>query len=711
MLSADLATEPRPAGDGAAVPRLAGFGSSIAALVGAVALVAPNAASASPSAVPIRGSISPVAAHSPRVGSVAGDTSVDFEVELRIPDQQAADAFANAASTPGSADYGRYLTATQWEQRFSPSADEVDQVTAFLKQNGFTVLGTSADRLAISASGTAAQVERAFSTSLSYHRVRGLRLRFADKDLSVPSDLAGTVIGVAGVSDTLAHPDRQTGGPTRSSPASPSSSGDFAQPPGFRVAPPCSAYYDQPLDAALDAALPPFGSGYPANAPWAVCGYTPPQFRSAYNLSGPDDGSGVTVAVVDAYASPTIFSDAKKYASLNDPGNPLRGSRFSQQLANSFNDAKECDPGGWFGEETLDVESVHATAPGASILYAGAKNCNTRALDDALRSIVDHHRADVITNSYGHAGGDTLDTAGDRAATDNILEMAAATGISVMFSSGDDGDEFTTLGSVLADYPSSSPWATAVGGTTLQIGSAGQRIGEYGWSTARSFFCNAANVAQQGCSSSDLGTWGPIDQSLDGGSGGGTSFVYSQPFYQRGIVPTALSERNASTVGPQPMRVEPDISMDGDPATGILVGETQTFPDGVYYDQYRTGGTSVSSGLFAGVVARADELAGRPLGFLNPALYSLSGRSNAIHDVRPSGKQDQSRADYADEIDSADGILYSTRIIDYEGPETFCDTNDNCSTRKVAISTARGFDAMTGLGAPTGNFVRALANR
>lgn len=60
-----------------------------------------------------------------------------------------------------------------------------------------------------------------------------------------------------------------------------------------------------------------------------------------------------------------------------------------------------------------------------------------------------------------------LDSAGDRQSTDNILLMAAATGVSVLFSSGDDGDEYTTIGQVAADYPASSPWATAVGGTTL----------------------------------------------------------------------------------------------------------------------------------------------------------------------------------------------------------------------------------------------------
>jgi subtilase family serine protease len=172
-----------------------------------------------------------------------------------------------------------------------------------------------------------------------------------------------------------------------------------------------------------------------------------------------------------------------------------------------------------------------------------------------------------------------------------------------------------------------------------------------------------------------------------------------------GVVPTKLSELRGST----PMRVVPDISMDADPATGMLVGETQTFPNGVYYDQYRIGGTSVSSPLFAGVIARADQTLGRPLGFLNPTLYSLSGNSRAVFDVGPAGKQDQSRADFANSIDASEGKLFWTRIIDYEGPEQFCSSATVCATQNVALNATAGYDNMTGLGAPNSGLVAALA--
>jgi subtilase family serine protease len=159
------------------------------------------------------------------------------------------------------------------------------------------------------------------------------------------------------------------------------------------------------------------------------------------------------------------------------------------------------------------------------------------------------------------------------------------------------------------------------------------------------------------------------------------------------------------------MRVEPDISMDADPATGMLVGETQTFPDGVYYDTYRLGGTSLASPLMAGVIARADQTAGKPLGFLNPLIYSLHSTTSAINDVLPAGKLDQSRADFANSVDASDGYLFSTRIIDYEGPEQYCPSatdTSTCQTIQLTQHVTRGYDNMTGLGAPATGFVPAL---
>ena len=218
------------------------------------------------------------------------------------------------------------------------------------------------------------------------------------------------------MTESLAHRDSTTDVPASSSATQPDASGPIPQPPGFRVAPPCGNFYGQKLDTTL----PAFGMGYPANPPWAVCGYTPPQMRSAYSLSGPTDGTGVSVAIVDAYASPTLLSDLQTYASLNDPAHLMPASQFSEMTAKTFNKVDACDASGWFGEQSLDVEAVHASAPGAHILYMGAKNCESNALNRQLEKVVDGHLASIVSNSYGDPGGDVLDDPSVRIATDNV---------------------------------------------------------------------------------------------------------------------------------------------------------------------------------------------------------------------------------------------------------------------------------------------------
>ena len=668
-----------------------------------------GAAPAPTSTVRLSGSLAVAAEQTPRVGAVPADSAVAFEVVLAPRAPTAAKKFATAVSTPGSAVFHHYLTPSQWEAAYSPTTAQVASVTSWLTREGLDVGAVSADRMTVAASGSAARVQRAFGTTLSLHDVGGHTLRLADTALSVPADLAGVVVGASGISQTMATPDLVTDGPTTGVTDGPTTGAgcDAAQPPGYRTAQPCGSYYGQQVDTVQ----PPYGNGYPSPAPYAVCGYTPPQLRSAYDLPdqapGGADGTGETVAVIDSYVSPTLAADAAEYAAVDDPGHPYATGQFSELLPARFDKRRQCQATGWYGEQTLDVESVHATAPGAKILYVGAADCFD-SLYTSLQTVIDGGLADVVTDSWGDDGGDLLDDAATRASVDDMLTMAAGTGISVLFSSGDNGDEFSTLGFTSPDYPASSPWVTAVGGTTLEIGAAGQRTDETGWSTDRSVLCEKQTLGQAGCTTSTLGTW--LAPTGDGGSGGGTSYEYTQPTWQSGVVPTTLATRNSAVTGPAPYRVVPDISMDADPGTGFLVGETQKFPDGTYYDTYRIGGTSVASPLFAGTVAVADQVAGAPLGFLDPALYALHATApSAIYDTVPSGPQDQSRVDYVNSISAKKGLLYSTRLIDYQGPESYCDGTGNCATRDVDLSVLPGYDDMTGLGAPSTGFTTALA--
>ena len=130
-------------------------------------------------------------------------------------------------------------------------------------------------------------------------------------------------------------------------------------------------------------------------------------------------------------------------------------------------------------------------------------------------------------------------------------------GIGFMFSSGDDGDEFLASGRVQTDFPTSDPWVTAVGGTSTAIGAGGELLWQTGWGT------NKYDLSANGKG------WVPsFTPPFLYGSGGGFSTLFNRPAYQDGVVHEAA-----------PGRAVPDVALDGDPTTGMLVGETQVFPE------------------------------------------------------------------------------------------------------------------------------------
>jgi subtilase family serine protease len=660
----------------------------------------------------LAGSAAPAQARQHPVGSVSKSSRVYFDLVLKLRDQAGAEALLRAVSTPGSASYRHYLTPARWESRFSPSAKTVGTARAWLRGQGFTVSGVSKDRMTISASGTAAQVEKAFGTGLGYFRVAGHTVRLATKEMSMPTSLAGSVIGTMGVNQSIARPAVAT---TAASSAVRQAKGKIKfppPPPAFLPSPPCGSFYNQKIATVK----PAFGHGYPDKVPYTVCGYKPGQFRSAYNV-GSATGKGATVAIVDAYGSATIASDSTRYFRMNDPGNPFANAHLTQLLATPFNLSASaqaaCDPASWLVEQAIDVQSVHSVARNAHIVYVGAKSCFNNDLFAADQKVVDNRLADALTNSFGTPSGDVLLSPAERAANDNLFLMAGSIGMTVSFSTGDDGDNFDLTGISAPSYPASSPFVTAVGGTSLQIGRSGKVIGQVGWSTGRSFKCTANAVgALPGCTKSTLNTWLPV--TYDGGSGGYTSYNYLQPWYQKPVVPAPLALRNAPIFGPTPLRVIPDISLDADPSTGFLIGLHQTLPNGTArYTQTRFGGTSLASPLLAGVIAVVDGLqtasGGSSVGFINPTIYRLVRSPGGISDVLPGGKQAQLRVDHAIFVTGGKGSITSFRQLTYEGPITYCDGAGNCATRDNTLSTAKGYDSMTGLGAPGSHFITDLA--
>jgi subtilase family serine protease len=660
---------------------------------------APSSASAS--------SFAPAAARAHASGPVAASTSVTFDLDLALSNATGAQNIVRAVSDPSSASYHHYLTDAQWEATYGPSQKEVTTAENWLSTHGFSVGSVPSDRLFVPATGTAAQVDKAFGTTLGYYEVNGNQVWMAKTPPTVPTAVSGVVSGLVGLNEYLATPDLTLEANAATATAAPYS-GEPAPPAGYRNPQPCSSYWGQKKDTADSSSL---YAPYTSPLPYDICGYTPSQVQSAYGLTSSmaagDNGTGVAIAIVDAYDSPTLLSDAQEYFTRNDPSNPLSNSQFFNDKPSSVDDQAECGGGGWYDEQALDVEASHTMAPGADILFVGGQDCTNTGLLDALQTAITSG-ASVVSDSWGDTLGDLLDDAATKTAYDDTFMMADATGVSVLFSAGDSGDNFASTGLAAPDYPPASPFITAVGGTALEIGKNGNRANEYGWSAGTQELCAGETTTNCGTATTPVGTLG-----YDAGGGGGTSYYYTEPYYQDNVVPSALTLRNEAIFGPTPLRVEPDISMDADAQTGFLIGLTQTYGTTTKYGEFKEGGTSLASPLLAGVIADTDQEAGMSLGFLNPTLYkAYSSTPTAFNNILPPTDPDSAavaRVNFANDISPLDGYNVFLRVLDYEGPETYCDGTGNCATRDVTLTTGPGFNSMTGLGSVGSNFIADLS--
>jgi subtilase family serine protease len=617
--------------------------------IGVFALSSTIAPAAPATHVTVHGSAPPWANSQNLVGAADPGGSVGFRVYLGWINPTAAESLAKAVSDPGNAAYGRYLSPQQFRARFSPAASDLAKLKNWLKSAGFTVEYTPLNGHYVSAEGTIAQAQAAFGVEFANYSVRGVTVRSPSGDVSVPATIAPLVSGIVGLdgSYVFVHTNHVVEAPP---------------PGGFRNSPPLSAYWAQQVSPyAYPAGFTDLAN--PGTAPWTVKGYTPDQIKGAYGISG-YDGAGQTVAIIDAYASPTILSDVNQWSRNRGLPTMNPGQLVQVVPPGVYNrpQNKQQDPQGWSGEETLDVEAVHGMAPAAKIVYVGAPN-NRRDLDAAMNHVVDRHLAQIVTNSYGFPT--ELLPPGYIKPMEDTLIQAAIEGIGVYFSSGDLGDETVNFGFPTTEWPTSSPWVTAVGGTSLGIDARNLRAVETGWGVSN-YNCDTTTLA---CTRTG---WLY-------GAGGGVSVQFAEPDYQR----TAGLNLTGRGV--------PDVAALADPQTGLLVGQTQTFPDGVYYDEYRLGGTSLASPIFAGLMALADQKSGHAHGFANPLFYANPA---AFYDVL-SVKTAVARRNFVNSVDATAGTVDRLRTFDdYSG--------------SPSQHTGPGWDNVTGLGTPGIAFLSLL---
>jgi subtilase family serine protease len=626
----------------------------VAGATGLVAALAASTATAGHDRHVLPGTKPAWTAAAPQTAVVPAAQQESAKVWLAPRNAAELDTLARSVSDPASSQYQQFISRDAYVSRFAPTQAQIAAVTAWLNGVGVHVDQTGADAHYLAVSGTAAAFNAAFGTQLAKFAVKGRQVQAPAADVSVPDTVASSVLAVTGLS-TFGHTVKPA---------------DLGAPDAFVNGTPCSSYYGQQQAASL----PKFNG---ATLPYAVCGYTPSQLRGAYGVDRSGlDGNKQAVAITDAFDAATLESDASQYARLHGDKAFQRKQFSDRSVPDSTVGTRvdDCGGNGWYGEQTLDVEAVHGMAPKADVLYYGAASCYDDDLLAQLSQIVHDNDASVVTNSWGEPtfvviDGTLYTTLDDGLinAYESVFKQGAVQGIGFYFSSGDSGDDVDAWGYKHPDYPAGDPWVTAVGGTSLAIGRSNTRLFETGWGTARWGL------------SADKASWAPEVPFLYG-AGGGFSQVFDRPWYQNGVVP-------GSTTG----RAVPDISMVGDPTTGMLVGETQAFPAasrfgpaGVHYGEYRIGGTSLSSPLLAGVVAGVQQSTGRRTGFANPFIYGLARVPGSYYDVTPQGDAGNVRADFVNGINESDGYRYTVRTFDQDS----------------SLVTAPGWDDVSGVGSP-----------
>jgi len=349
--------------------------------------------------------------------------------------------------------------------------------------------------------------------------------------------------------------------------------------------------------------------------------YSPAQFEKAYDLAGLHaqgiDGSGETIAIVDSFGSPTIANDLHQFDQTfgvsnpyGIPVDPAIAQDPSLQIITPAGAPPSFDPTngdmvGWAQETTLDVEWAHVIAPKANILLVETPVSETEGVTGfpeivtAENYVIDHHLANVISQSFG-ATEPTFPSRQSLLDLRSAFVNADRHDVTVLGASGDEGT--TDYESNLEDlypfrvnsWPSSDPLVTSVGGTKLTLDDAGNRL--------------APDVV-----------WNDSAIGIQAASGGGVSSVFRRPKFQDEV---------AGVVGEA--RGTPDISMNAAVDGGVWVYYTFV---GASSPWHIFGGTSAATPEFAGIVAMADQVAGKSLGNINDDLYRLHGQKSGIVDV------------------------------------------------------------------------------
>lgn len=309
--------------------------------------------------------------------------------------------------------------------------------------------------------------------------------------------------------------------------------------------------------------------------------YTPVQIAKLYDFPADADGTGETIGILELGGGYQA-TDLQNYFDSIGVRQPTVTAVSVDGGENSPSTPDSAD-----GEVLLDIEVAGAVAPGANIAVYFAPNTDQGFLDALTTAIHDTvNKPSVISISWG--GPESSWTAQAMTAFDSAAQDAAALGVTICAASGDNGSsDGVTTGGNHVDFPASSPHILACGGTSLQSAN-GSISSETVWNDGES----------------------------GGASGGGYSVQFPLPSWQASanVTPPARGGRGV-----------PDVAGDADPETGynILVdGQSMVI-----------GGTSAVAPLWSGLIALLNQKLGKPVGFVQPALYAIPSTADAFHDI------------------------------------------------------------------------------
>ncbi len=439
---------------------------------------------------------------------------------------------------------GQRLSRSQYEALYGADPQDVKNVEKFARTHKLKVSKVNRGARTLMLSGPAAAFNNAFQVDLAHYEGPEGKYRGRTGPVSIPAALKGVILGVHGL-DNRPHARAH-----------------------FRLA-----------SAARGAAHP--------QAAQSVS-YTPPQVAQCYDFPSSVNGQGQTIGIIELGGGYTA-SDLSSYFSA------LGISPAPSVTAVSVDGAQNQPTGSTNGPDTevmLDIEVAGAVAPAAKIVVYFAPNTDAGFLDAINQAVGDkQNNPSVISISWG--GPESTYTAQSLQSYNSALQSAAAVGVGVCVAAGDNGStDGVSDGLQHVDFPASSPYALACGGTHM-VASGGSISSESVWN----------------------------DQPSDGATGGGVSATFPLPTWQSGAhVPPSVNP------GAFAGRGLPDVAGDADPETGY-----QVEVDG---SNTVVGGTSAVAPLWAGLIARFNSGLKSTVGYLNPTIYQqIAATAGTFRDI------------------------------------------------------------------------------